>query len=133
MLLADAVVESHEGLVGRAYPKAVRACGAQLGADTAAVPDDNSAAACRRLDVLEGLFHRSASVWPRSRAPRMDSRSRLGPGVAVAGGENRGEAGPAHRRGEPGKGTPRRPRSQRPPARDPWSWSPARVPAKPRP
>ena len=99
MLLADAVVESHEGLVGRAYPKAVRACGAQLGADTAAVPD-----ACRRLDVLEGLFHRSASVWPRSRAPRMDSRSRLGPGVA--GGRWR-----KPRRGRP-RSPPRRARER---------------------
>jgi len=72
MLLVDAVVESHDGLVGRAYRKAAQACEAQLGAETAAVPGDSSADACWRLDVLEGLFHRSASVWPRSRAPRMD-------------------------------------------------------------
>ena len=68
MLLADAVVESHDGPVGRAYRKAARACEAQLGAATAA-----------------------ASVWPPSRAPRMNPRSRWVPASLVAGGENRGK------------------------------------------
>ena len=167
------------GSSGRAYRKAARACEAQFGAETPSLylgvnapwavggfpgrgiapPRDvvrhrprRSADACRRLEcsLTEGLFHRSASVWPRSRAPRMDSRSRLGPDVAGDRWQNRGEvpssrtvarfargrrvpggatqnlravpfasgAGPLTARQDPGS-TPRRRRSQRPPARDP--------------
>ena len=37
MFLADAVVETHDRLVGRTYREAARACEAQLGDATAAV------------------------------------------------------------------------------------------------
>ena len=37
MFLADAVVETHDRLVGRTYREAARACEAQLGNETAAV------------------------------------------------------------------------------------------------
>ena len=37
MFLADAVVETHDRIVGRTYRTAVRTCEAQLGDETAAV------------------------------------------------------------------------------------------------
>ena len=51
MFLADAVVETHDRIVGRTYRTAVRTCEAQLGDETAAVREAlRSFAAGERAD-----------------------------------------------------------------------------------
>ena len=72
LFLADAVVETHDRLVGRTYREAARACEAQLGDETAAVRESLRAFA----ELGDGAARRAG----RRRGPRRGDRGRSGLG-----------------------------------------------------